>query len=122
MVVLDTSVLVRYFTGDDTVKAKKTAALFESREELLIPEAVFVELEFVLKKLYKAPRKQILEAFNFLISRRSIGVSSAVVEAIGLFGKNNLSLADCLVIVAAEGEKLASFDDSIYYKMVKVKN
>lgn len=113
MVVLDTSVLARYFTGDDRVKAKKAAELLESEEDLLVPEVVFVETEYVLKKLYKASRKQVLEVFNFLISRRNMEISTATREAVEMFGKNNLSLADCLVAVAAKGGRLASFDEKL---------
>lgn len=121
MVVIDTSALVRYFTNDDKAKAKKVALLLSSREDLTVPDVVFAELEYVLKKLYGVTQKQVSVAFNFLAARKNIEITPVAREAIYLFGENNLSLTDCLVAVTAMNGKLASFDEKLL-KAAGVKN
>lgn len=113
MTIVDTSALVRFFVKDYPAKAAKVKELLESDEELCIPEAVFVELGFVLGRLYRVSRRDLGEIFNFLASRRSTKVTPDTIEAVALFGKSNLSLADCLVTVAVKGGKLASFDEQL---------
>lgn len=109
MIILDTSVLVRFFTKDEATLFKKAKDLLETKEELFVPDVVFVELEYVLGKLYKATRVEIKEAFRFLVSGR-FEVNKYGPEAVELFTQSNLSIADCFVAAQAKGEKLASFD------------
>lgn len=113
MIHLDTSILVRFFTNDDKAKARKVKKLLESNNELHIADVVFPELEYVLTRVYKAPRNQIIDAFTFLISCSNIVVDSHVFSAIALYKITNLDMADCLIGVQSYNQKLASFDDKL---------
>ena len=72
MIVIDTSALIRYFTRDDKAKAEKAKLLLETGKELVIPDAVLPEIEYVLIKSSKAKRAEIIKAFRFLNSLRNV--------------------------------------------------
>lgn len=113
MIVLDTSALIRFFTRDDEVKALKVKKLLESDGELLLIDAVLLELIFTLTKFYKLSKTQLLEILRYLISRSNIKVSNETRRALTLYENNNLSITDCLVMVYGEGNKIASFDERL---------
>jgi predicted nucleic-acid-binding protein len=110
MIVLDTSCLIRFFTNDDQKKALKVKKLLKREKEILIPQVVFAELEYVLKGSYKATRKEITKAFRFLVSQSNIKLEKIIKRAVGVYGKTKLDMADCLIVSAAIGNKLASWD------------
>lgn len=110
MVCLDTSLLIRFFTNDDSVKAQKVKKLLEKESDIRIPEVVFPELEYVLKGIYNTSRKEILSIFRFLISRSNCKLNKAVSLAVKLFEIANLDMADCLIISHSLKGELASFD------------
>lgn len=112
-IYLDTSALVRYFTGDDKEKAEKTASLLKSGKELFVLDVVLVELEYVLKKLYGASREELIKVYTFLVGQRNIKVSGKTQEAIGVCTKTTLSLADCLIVISSKNRKIASFDEKL---------
>lgn len=113
MIVLDTSVLIRFFTRDDETKAKKAKDLLESKEELLLIDAVLLELVFTLVKFYKLPKIQLLEVLKYLLSRSNIKTSQQIRNAVKIYEENNMSITDCLVVAYGEGNKIASFDDQL---------
>lgn len=113
MTYLDTNSLIRFFTNDDPQKALLVKKLLEKEKEILIPEVVFPELEYVLRKVYKARRKKIINAFKFLVSRPNIKLSQAAKKAVGLFETSKLDIADCLIVTHSLKGKLASFDKQL---------
>lgn len=116
MIVLDTSALIRFFTRDDEAKAKKAKDLLESNEELLLIDAVLLELVFTLIRFYKLPKIQLLEVLKYLLSRSNIKTSQQIRNAVKIYEESNMSITDCLVVAYGEGNKIASFDD----KLVKI--
>ena len=110
MIILDTNALIRFFTKDDEAKAKKVKDLLESDEELLLIDAVLLELVFTLIKFYKLPKIQLLEIIKYLLSRSNIKVNPQIRKAVKMYGEKNMSIADCLVVAYGEGNKIASFD------------
>ena len=113
MIVLDTSALVRFFTGDDGTKAKKVKNLFESGEKLLLIDAVVMELIYTLKKVYKLNKDDILRVVEYLTSLSQVVVNRQTREALEIYRENNLSITDCLVVIYGKGCKVASFDNNI---------
>lgn len=121
MIVLDTSALIRFFTRDDEAKAKKVKDLLESDQELLLIDAVLLELVFTLIKFYKLPKVQLLEIIKYLMSRSNIKADIHLRKAAKIYEDNNMSITDCLVVAHGEGNKIASFDEKLA-KMVGVKS
>ena len=114
MVTLDTSALVRFFTNDIPSKASRVKKVLESKEKITIPDVAFPELEYILlSKSYNATRGKILEAFEILVTRRNIAVSSSVRKAVEIYRKTNLDMADCMIVAQSIGNRLLSFDKKL---------
>lgn len=113
MIVLDTSSLLRFFTGDDPVKAEKVKQVLEKEKHIVVPEVVFQELAYVLRGNYKADRKKITEAFQFLLSRPNIKLGLVIKKALEIFEDSSLDIADCLIAAHSLKGKLASFDKEL---------
>jgi len=113
MIVLDTSVLIRYFARDDKVKAEKAKLLLETGKELVIPDAVLPEIEYVLSKSSKAKRAELIKAFIFLNSLHNISLTKEAREAIAIFKNSKLDMADCIVAAYSMKGSLASFDKDL---------
>ena len=71
MRALDTNVLVRFVTGDDSPQAERVRALFRSAEEgherLFVPLPVTLELICVLTSSYETPKPAIVETLKHLL-------------------------------------------------------
>lgn len=113
MIVLDTSSLVRFFTNDEPEKAKQVDTLLESDEELLIPDVVFPELEYILtSQKYKLTRKKLSEIYKSLVSQNNIITTAEVRKAAGIYENSKLDMADCIIAatVLINGAEISSFD------------
>ncbi len=113
MIVLDTSTLIRYFIQDDKVKAEKVKQLLETEKELYIPDVVFPEIEYVLTRISKATRTELIKTFRFLMSLRNISLTKEVREAISIFAQSKLDMADCIIASYSLKGKVASFDKEL---------
>ena len=113
MIVLDTSVLIRYFARDDKVKAEKAKLLLQTGKELVIPDAVLPEIEYVLVKTSKAKRAELIKAFRLLNSLHNISLTKEAREAIAIFKNSKLDMADCIVAAYSMKGSLASFDSKL---------
>jgi predicted nucleic-acid-binding protein len=113
MTVLDTSALIRYFTRDNKVKAEKTKLLLETEKELVIPDVVLPEIEYVLIKTSKASRLELIKAFKLLTSLQNISLTKEARGAIITFEKTKLDMADCIIAAYSMKGSLASFDSRL---------
>lgn len=113
MILLDTSVLIRFFTKDDEIKARRVKTLLESDGDLLLIDAVLLELVFTLTKVYKQTKLQVLEVLKFLLSRSNIQASLEIRKSVKIYEDSSLSITDCLLVAYGEGNTIASFDDGI---------
>lgn len=111
-VILDTSALIRFFTNDIPEKAAKVEKLLEEKE-VLVPDVVFPELEYVLTKGYSSPRNHIVTAFRFLSAQKNIKISSHVQQAIEFFANSKLDIADSIIAAHSLKTSLASFDKEL---------
>jgi predicted nucleic acid-binding protein len=74
--LLDTSVLVRYLTNDDVVKASAARSYLQSadKDSLLLPPVAMAELIFVLLRVYRWPVASVADAVRAVVSDRAIVV------------------------------------------------
>lgn len=118
MPALDTNVLVRYLVADDRSQFQMAKAFIEEavREEaLFIPLSVSVELEWVLRTLYKLDKPTVLKIYNQLLETREIEFheESSIEISLSLYADNNTDFADCVHIASAyhnERAPLVTFD------------
>ncbi len=116
---LDTSVVVRYLTGEPRELAEKAARIIDSKEELWLTDVVITEIAYVLTSVYRIPRETVVDYLIPFIQKRNMTVfgldKSLVVEGLLLCrSSNRVSFADALLwTVARSGaEKVVySFDE-----------
>jgi predicted nucleic acid-binding protein len=79
--VVDTSVLVRYLTGDDSAKAELVRVLLRDSADraLLVPDVVIAELAFVLLRVYRWPARRVAGAIRAVVNHRAIDVPGSEV-------------------------------------------
>jgi predicted nucleic-acid-binding protein len=113
---LDTNVLVRLLTGDDTRQAARARALVEkSAEPLFVPLTVALELEWVLRARYACSRDTVILTFVRLLETRELDFQeeASVERAIFLYRSTNADLGECLHAATAithERAPLKTFD------------
>jgi predicted nucleic-acid-binding protein len=99
---LDTNVLVRYISQDDSTQFAKAAAVINS----LTPEnpgfvsvPSVVELVWVLARAYQADRAFIIRVLEELLRAKEIVVEQAslVWQALHLYKASKADFADCLI-------------------------
>lgn len=74
--VLDTSVLVRYLTNDDSVKGNAVGAILHDAVDaaFAMPEVAVAELAFVLLRVYRWPVEKVADALRAVVNHRAIEV------------------------------------------------
>jgi predicted nucleic-acid-binding protein len=119
MIGLDTNILVRYLTQDDPGQAAQATRIIEDQltddDPGFIGLVVLVETTWVLRRLYKASPKEILETVNDLLGSRSIIVENrhVVARAVATSERNASDFADSIIATSALDvgcRKIVSFD------------
>ena len=70
--LLDTSVVVRYLTGDAPDMADRAAEIIDGDQPLILSELALVETAYVLESFYEVPREALVDALIALVQRRNI--------------------------------------------------
>jgi predicted nucleic acid-binding protein len=117
--LLDTSVLVRYLTGDPPRLATRAARIIDGAEDLAVTDVVIAETAFVLSSVYGVSRALVVDSLVDLLQKRNLGVlhldKGAVLHALLMCRPSNrVSFADAMVWAAARSsraEAVYSFDD-----------
>jgi predicted nucleic-acid-binding protein len=96
MTAVDTNVVVRLLTGDDPRQGNAARALFASRN-IWIAKTVFLECDWVLRKLYGFEEEEVRAAFRRLTALRNVHAEdeAAIIAALAL-GENGVDFADAL--------------------------
>jgi predicted nucleic acid-binding protein len=116
--LLDTSVVVRYLTGEPPEAAAQAAAIIDSPEQLTLPEVALAEVGFVLGSVYGVGREAIVDALVALLRRENITpycvTKDDALEALLMCRPSaRVSFADALIWAAArstEDKAVYSFD------------
>ena len=103
---LDTSVVVRYLTGDVPELADRAASLIEGEEILWLTDVVLAETAYVLTTVYGSPRPVVIDHLIGLIQRNNIrtyGVDKGLVlQALQMCRPSGrVSFADAMIWAAA---------------------
>jgi predicted nucleic-acid-binding protein len=112
MVALDTNLLARLITNDDPLQAQLALQLIRSSPSLWIPKTVLLELEWVLRAVYKIERENIHQAILDLL-----GLPNALTEQLGeivlalTHYQQGMNFADALHLVSSQpAERFYTFD------------
>ena len=69
---LDTSVVVRYLTGDTPALADRAAEIIEGGNELWVTDGVLAEVSHVLMSVYQRPRDMVVDGLVAFVQRQGI--------------------------------------------------
>ena len=116
--LIDTSVIVRYLTGDPPELAVRAAAVIDSGRELVLSEVALVDAAYVLTKVYEAPHDDAVTALESLVQLRNMRLvglpKSLVLEALSLCrGSKRHSFADAILWATARhvtDSRVVTFD------------
>ena len=119
MAGVDTNLLVRWLIDDDEEQAARVQTLLESTRAgqmaLFVPNAVTLELEWVLRSRYRLDKSDILAAFNALLETQEIEFQdeAALERALHHYRNGAAEFADCMhtgICAAVDRAPLLTFD------------
>jgi len=108
--ILDTSVVVRYLTGDRPELAERAARVLD-REEVALTPLVLVEAAYVLTKIYGVPRSTAVDALIELLQKEDVGLldlakDKAIAALLLARPSGRASFADALLWTSAREKRL----------------
>ncbi len=117
--LLDTNVLIRFFTSDKTQRFRGVYTLFESLERgdlrVELKLIVLFQVVFVLKSFYSVPIEDIAIGMLDILEYKGIIVKEKKIvrRTLTLWRDNKLDIVDCYLIACLEGDRqniLYSYD------------
>ena len=105
--LLDTSIIVRYLTGDPPDLAEEAARIIDKQANLQITDVVLAETAYVLSSIYRIPREVVVDHLILLLQKENIHpfflAKDIVLQALLLCRPSGrVSYADALVWAAAQ--------------------
>lgn len=102
MKLLDTSVILRFLTRDDPRKAGRVKRLiFESDEEIVVSDFVFLETVYALERTYGLSRDEIFAQLSKMLSFRRIDIINRDIlqQALVLYKEHTVPFVDAYQVV-----------------------
>ena len=125
--LIDTNILVRLFMEDHQKYYRESVNIFNNATKkgyfLLIPAEVLLELEYVLRSIYKVDRQEIAADFKSLAETKCVSFldDNLVRRAIKLYPLVNVDMVDVVIFVRSQilGLGIKTFDkDCVKIKKV----
>ena len=114
MLVLDTNVVVRYLTNDDTAQAARARRLL-AQHDVFVPLTALLETEWVLRAVFDFAAAEVAGALRAFAGLPRVRVENP--EAIStalVWAEQGLDFADGLHLAAAQGhDGFVSFDKAL---------
>ncbi len=109
--LLDTSIVVRYLTGDSPELAERAARVIDVETDLVVTDVVLAETAYVLTSVYKVAREVVVDHLVAFVQKRNIralGLEKDVVLLALLLCRpsGRVSFADAMVWAAAHSSGL----------------
>ena len=116
MTLIDTNIILRYILNDHTELSKKSIKILENKN-VCIKIEIIAEVVYILEKLYKIPRKEIVSALQVLFSYKNIEVieKDVVLFALEIYKSKKIDLIDTILISynKIRNFEILSFDKDI---------
>jgi predicted nucleic-acid-binding protein len=111
---VDTNVLVRVITRDDKAQAARAVAFLEAQERVFLAKTVLLEVEWVLRSVYRFSAQQILSALHGLLNTKNVEVEDeiAVAQAMSWY-ERGMDFADSLHLASAGPRRFVTFDGAL---------
>lgn len=120
MIAIDTNVLVRLLTNDNSLQSKASHKLFAS-ENIFIPDTVLLETEWVLRAAYDVPASDICDAFRRVCGLDNVTVSDGqCIAQIIDWHESGFDFADAFhLALSKDQDSLKTFDADFIKKAKK---
>jgi predicted nucleic-acid-binding protein len=114
VIALDTNILVRVLINDDKLQAAQATQLIEANA-CFVPLTVALELEWVLRGVYKLERIKLAALFDSLLKVENLHFESLAILSVALGRyRAGFDFADAVHLAAADGcEALYTFDKKL---------
>ena len=116
--LIDTSLIVRYLTGEPPHLADLSARLIDGDTNLTITSVVLVELAYVRRSVYGVPRERVVDQLAALLRRANIGTfpmrKEQMIEALQLCRPlGRVSFGDAMIWAVARftGRAIFTLDE-----------
>ena len=112
-IILDANAILRYILDDIKEQADIVQEILLNEEILILPE-VIAEVIYVMYKIYKIPRDNILEYINNFLNDAKCG-NKILINAVKTFGGRNFDFVDCLLFEYSKqkGYEVFTFDKDL---------
>ncbi len=115
--LLDTSMVVRYLTGEPQDLAEQASQIIDKEEDLQVSDVVIAETAYVLTSVYKVPREVVVDYLILFFRKRNIHPFTLdkdnLLQALLLCRPSGrVSFADALVWAAAR-----STEEKVVYSL-----
>ncbi len=127
--ILDTSLILRFLTGDSTEKKEKFKKLIKDttsgKGTLLVPLIVIIEMVYVLEKIYGIKKEEVRVKVESLLSLPSVEIESedVVLESLRIYAEENLKFGDAMVLaksITSGIKPVYTFDKKDFKKFTDV--
>ncbi|MEK7592139.1 MAG: PIN domain-containing protein [Patescibacteria group bacterium] len=116
--LVDTNVFIRMFLWDNLSQYESAVALFteakQGKKEILVIPEIFIEIDYVLSKVYKLPKQKIIEYLEHIMATPYVEIveRESVVEMLELYKQSSIKLVDGYLFVVAKNKdaQVFSFD------------
>lgn len=103
---IDTNLLIRYFTEDDSEKAKAVENLFKKteagKEKLEIPDLIMAEMVWVLLSFYEVSKEEVIEKLEAILALKNVKMNAPVLKkTVELYRNHNISYIDAYLAAYA---------------------
>lgn len=114
MLIIDANGILRYLLDDNAEMADKVEEIIKSRE-FFVPNEIFVEVVYVMLKVYKVDRREIRDILlRFIEENEYLEVTDIdmLKKAINSFAEDNIDFVDGLLIGYKQvlGYEILTFD------------
>lgn len=117
----DANIFLRFILKDDKKLAAKSRYYFTQAKTkeiiLVVLSEIILEIEYVLRKVYKIKRKEISSRLSELTNTSYFTISERTVygEAIKVYNQTNIDLVDIFLFLKAQKEKaeVLSYDNDL---------
>lgn len=116
--ILDTNILIRFFTQDDEKQAKEVDEIFSKAKkgELEISEFILCEIVWVLLSVYELEKEEVVEKIEGILGFEKFKINRNLIrETLNFYRGNNISFVDAMILAHAkiEDKELLSFDNKL---------
>ena len=111
MIAIDTNIIVRFLTQDDDVQYEKAYEIFR-KNEIVIPDTVIQETEWVLRYSYTFNPSDVCDAFRKLFGLENVHLQNPYLVLLAIeWYENGLGFSDAIHLAQSQHvSRLVTFD------------